>query len=82
MHCVKVGVTVRLKEMIISLPIKVTYKWGPCSVFAPEGHLDGVLMSCSLVKGLAGLKRRTVQVQTHRTLCVTDVLHAVQADGV
>lgn len=59
-----------------------SYKWSPFSVFAPEGHFDCVLVSCPLVKSLAGLKRGAVQVQTHCTLCVADIFHAMQTDGI
>lgn len=62
--------------------IKVPYKWSPLSIFAPEGHLDSVPVSCPLVEGLAGLKRWAVQVQTDRTLCVADIFHTMQANGV
>lgn len=62
--------------------IKVPYKWSPVSVFAPEGHLHRVPVSCPLVKGLAGLKRGAVQVQTDCALCVADIFHTMQANGV
>lgn len=54
----------------------------PLSKFAPESHLDDVLVACPLVERLALLERGAVQVQAGRTLCVTSVLNAVQADRV
>lgn len=62
--------------------IKESYKWSPLSIFAPEGHLDGIPMAWPLVKGLAGLKWWTVQVQTDCALCVADIFHTMQANGV
>lgn len=61
---------------------KVPYIWSPLSKFAPEGHLDSVLVPCPLVKGLAHLERGTVQVQADCALCVADVFHTVQAYGI
>lgn len=58
---------------------KIPYKWSPLSVFAPEGHLDGVLVPRSLVKGLAGLEGGTVQVQADCDLRVADIFHTMQA---
>lgn len=62
--------------------IQVSYKWSPLSVFAPEGHLDSVPVPCPLVEGMAGLKRWAVQVQTDCALCVADIFHTMQANGV
>lgn len=60
----------------------VPYKWSPLSIFAPEGHLDSVLVPRPLVKGLAGLERGAVQVQAGCALRVADIFHTMQADGV
>lgn len=70
-----------IKHVCIKV-MKVPYKWSPLSVFAPEGHLDSVPVPCPLVEGLAGLKRWAVQVQTDCALCVADILHTMQANGV
>lgn len=51
-------------------------------MFAPEGHLDSVPVPRPLVKGLAGLERGTVQVQTDCALSVAAVFHTMQANGV
>lgn len=59
-----------------------TYKRSPLSKFAPECHLNRVSMPCPLVKGLAGLEGRAVQVQTDSALSVADVLHTMQAQGI
>lgn len=56
--------------------------WSPLSIFAPEGHLDSVLVPRSLVKGLARLERGAVEMQAGCALCVADILHTVQANGV
>lgn len=61
---------------------KVPYKRSPLSKFAPECHLDSRPVPCPLVKGLAGLERGTVQVQTDSTLCVAGIFHTMQANGV
>lgn len=61
---------------------KASYKWSPLAKSAPEGHLDSVRVPCPLVKGLAGLERGAVQVQTDCALCVAHILHTVQANGV
>ena len=76
----------------MSLPVKGTrnelefwknpYKGCSLSVFAPEGHLDYVLVAGSLVEGLALLERRAVKMQAGRAVSVTAVLHPVQAHGV
>lgn len=51
-------------------------------MFTPEGHLDSVAVSSALVERLAGLEGRTVEMQADGALRVTDVLHAMEADGV
>lgn len=61
---------------------RVPYVWSPLSKFAPEGHLDSVLVPRPLVKGLARLERGAVEVQADCALRVADILHAVQANGV
>lgn len=61
---------------------KDPYKWSPLSIFAPEGHLDSVLVPRPLVKALADLERGTVQVQTDCALRVADIFHTMQANGV
>lgn len=61
---------------------KVPYEWSPLSIFAPEGHLDSVLVPRPLVKGLARLERGAVEMQTGCALCVAGILHTVQANGV
>lgn len=63
-------------------PKNVSYKWSPLSKFAPESHLDTVFVARSLVKSLAGLEQGAVQVQTDCTLCVADIFHTMQANGV
>lgn len=47
-----------------------------------ECHGDLVLVSCSLVKGVARIEGRAVQVQAHGRLRVAHVLHPVQANGI
>lgn len=59
-----------------------TYIRCPLAIFTPEGHLDSVAVSSALVERLAGLEGRTVEVQADGALRVTDVLHAMEADGV
>ena len=61
---------------------KNAYRLSPLSKFAPERHLDSVLVSCALVKSLAGVEGGTVQVQTDRTVGVTVVLYSVQPKGI
>lgn len=61
---------------------KVPYEWSPLSIFAPEGHLDSVLVPRPLVKGLARLERGAVEMQTGCALCVAGILHTMQANGV
>lgn len=41
-----------------------------------------MLVPRPLVKGVAAVKRRAVQMQADSSLCVADVLHTVQANGV
>lgn len=60
----------------------VSYIWSLLSIFAPESHLDGVLVPRPLVKGLTRLERGAVQMQADCALCVADIFHAVQANGV
>lgn len=62
--------------------VEYTYKWSPLSILAPERHLDCVPVPCSLVEGLALLEGGAVQMQACCYLCVTDVLHSVQAYGI
>lgn len=59
-----------------------TYTVSPFSKLAVEGHLDFVLVPGPLVKGVAAVKGRAVQMQADSSLCVADVLHTVQANGV
>lgn len=59
-----------------------TYVGRPISEFAPEGHLDGVAMSGALVKRLARLEGRAVEVQADGRLRMAHVLHPMQSDGV
>lgn len=54
----------------------------PLSKLAVKGHLDFVLVPGPLVKGVAAVKGRAVQMQADSSLCVADVLHTVQANGV
>lgn len=59
-----------------------TYNWGLLAKFTPERHFHCVLVSRSLVKCLALLERRAVQVQAGSAFRVTDVFYPVQADGI
>jgi len=59
-----------------------TYAESPLSKLAVEGHLDFVLVSSPLVKGVTAVEGWTVQMQANSRLCVAYVLHAVQANGV
>jgi hypothetical protein len=54
-----------------------TYKWSPDSKLAVECHGDFVFVSCSLIKGVARIKRWTIQVKAHSGLCVADVFHSM-----
>ena len=62
--------------------IKEPYKGSSLSISAPEGHFDSVLVPCPLVKGLTALERGAVQVQADGVLCMADIFHTMQADGV
>lgn len=57
-------------------------QWSPFTIFAPESHFNSIFVSCSLVKSLAMVKWRTVQVKAHGSLSVTWVLHSVKTNGV
>lgn len=78
----KVSLNLCIKVIKKKKKKKTAYKWSPFSIFAPEGHLDRVLVSCPLVKCLAGLERGTVQVQAYCTLSVADIFHTMQTNGV
>lgn len=69
-------------DMYVLKPQIVSYKWSPLSVLAPEGHLDCVPVPRPLVKSLAGLEGRAVQMQTGCALCVAHIFHTMQANGV
>ncbi len=60
----------------------MTYIRRPLAELAPEGHLDGVVVSGALVKGLAGLEGRAVKVQRDGRLRVAHVLHSMKPEGV
>ena len=59
-----------------------TYTESPFSKLAVEGHLDFVFVSSPLVKGVAAVEGRAVQMQADGRLCVAYVLHTMQANGV
>lgn len=59
-----------------------TYAESPFSKLAVEGHLDLVLVPSPLVKGVTAVEGWAVQMQADSGLCVADVLHTVQANGV
>lgn len=59
-----------------------TYTVSPFPKLAVEGHLDFVLVSSPLIKGVTAVKGWAVQMQANGRLCVADVLHTVQANGV
>lgn len=59
-----------------------TYTESPFSKLAVEGHLDFVLVSSPLIKGVTAVKGWAVQMQANGRLCVAYVLHTVQANGV
>lgn len=59
-----------------------TYTVSSFSKLAVEGHLDFVLVSSPLIKGVAAVKGWAVQMQANGSLCVAYILHTVQANGV
>lgn len=59
-----------------------TYADSPFSKLAVESHLDFVLVSGPLIKGVTAVEGWAVQMQANGRLCVAYVLHTVQANGV
>lgn len=59
-----------------------TYTVSSFSKLAVEGHLDFVLVSSPLIKGVTAVEGWAVQMQANGSLCVAYILHTVQANGV
>lgn len=59
-----------------------TYIWSPFSKLTIERHFNFLLVSSSLIKGLAHFKRWTVQVETDSCFGMAWVLHTMQTNGV
>lgn len=62
--------------------LSCTYTGSPFSKLAVEGHLDFVLVSSPLIKGVTAVEGWAVQMQANSRLRVAYVLHTVQANGV
>lgn len=62
--------------------VSCTYTVSPFSKLTVEGHLDFVLVSSPLIKGVTAVEGWAVQMQAYSSLCVAYVLHTVQANGV
>lgn len=57
--------------------IGILSKWCPLSKLAPEGHLCCELLARPLVKAVALIEGRAVQVKGHSFVGVTGVFHSV-----